>query len=171
VTVEALEARDKDTYCVECINHMKGIDARPIVPKPKLAFSRDITHCHIYLQTRWPALLKLFREKTNMDLIITCTWRSEEEQLRLWKQGRTEPGKIVTNIDGYTKKSMHNFFPSKALDVAIDTEISEEKVKVSWNEEHYKPLIGICESVGLVSGGSWQNFKDWPHVELPKHIV
>jgi hypothetical protein len=74
------------------------------VPKPNIPFSRDITHCHVYLQTRWPALLKLFREQTNKDLIITCTWRSEEEQHRLYKQGRTEPGKIVTNIDGYNKK-------------------------------------------------------------------
>lgn len=30
--------------------------------------------------------------------------------------------------------------------------------------------INICNDLGLVSGGSWKHFRDWPHIEVPKDV-
>lgn len=34
---------------------------------------------------------------------------------------------------------------------------------LSWYQEKLRPA---AEAAGLVSGGSWAKFKDWPHVEV-----
>ena len=139
-----------------------GLDQAPV----GIAFSRDILHCHPYLQDRWPHLRDLFQGTTGHDLILTCTWRSVEEQQRLYAQGRTAPGKVVTWVDGIKKKSNHNFYPARAFDVAVDIDPDVQKVVVSWDDPLYLPLIELCQILGLVSGGSWKR-ADLPHVEAP----
>jgi len=142
-----------------------------VPPEPThLSFSRDIVHCHPYLRIRWPELLRLYQEKTGNDLIITCTWRSVREQQRLFRQGRVADGPIVTNIDGRDRKSNHNIYPARALDVAVNRNTDEKKVRITWEVEYYEPLLDICKSLDLVSGGSWQNFLDWPHAEITQGI-
>lgn len=83
--------------------------------------------------------------------------------MRLYSQGRTEPGQIVTQIDGVNKKSNHNVKPARALDFCVI-----KNGKVSWDSKDYEPVCVIAESCGLVAGGHWPNFKDWPHLELPR---
>jgi hypothetical protein len=36
---------------------------------------------------------------------------------------------------------------------------------VAWDEPLYHPLVELAARHGLVSGGSWPHFKDWPHIE------
>jgi peptidoglycan L-alanyl-D-glutamate endopeptidase CwlK len=136
----------------------------------KLAFSTDITHCHPYLRDRWPDLLYRFNKFTGNDLVITCSWRSVAQQAYLYEQGRTRPGPKVTQLDGVNHKSNHNVYPARAIDVAIDNNVDQMKHAVTWDEMFYFPLARLCRELGLVSGGSWENFKDWPHVEVPKEI-
>jgi peptidoglycan L-alanyl-D-glutamate endopeptidase CwlK len=136
----------------------------------KLDYSTDITHCHPYLRERWPELLYRFTKLTGNDLIITCSWRSAAQQQFLYEQGRSRPGSIVTHIDGVTKKSNHTIYPARAIDVAIDNTTDQVKHAVTWDQMFYLPLVRLCRELGLVSGGSWENFKDWPHVELPPEI-
>jgi peptidoglycan L-alanyl-D-glutamate endopeptidase CwlK len=96
------------------------------------------------------------------DLMLTCVYRSPEEQQRLYAQGRTMPGQIVTELDGVKKKSNHNVLPARAVDFCVVIH-----GKVSWDVAEYEPVGALAEVRGLVWGGSWPNFKDAPHIELP----
>ena len=136
-----------------------------------LSYSRDIIHCHPYLQERWPKVVYLFRDATGNDLSITCTWRSAEEQQRLYMIGRGLPGRIVTMVDGITKMSDHNIYPSRALDVVVNITVGNIKPAITWDAKEYSPLIEVCRKVGLVSGGSWERFKDFPHICLPPGVL
>jgi peptidoglycan LD-endopeptidase CwlK len=144
----------------------------PELQEPKnFDVSKDITYCHPYLKERWPQVLARFREDTGNDLVITCTWRSVKEQQRLYSLGRTVMGQIVTNCDGVEKKSNHNYFPARAVDVAVN--IAQDAVKeiINWQKHYYVPLGPICKDLGLVWGGGWVNFKDYPHIEIPSDVA
>lgn len=45
-------------------------------------------------------------QQLGVQMVVICTYRSEEEQARLYAQGRTAPGRIVTNAK--PGKSKHN---------------------------------------------------------------
>jgi len=103
------------------------------------------------------------------ELVITEVFRHPSKQKKLYDQGRSKPGKTVTNIDGYKKKGKHNYYPSKAIDVAVRFLGSR---KITWELGYYKPLVKIVGRVGgemgikLVSGGSWKTLKDYPHIQI-----
>lgn len=52
-----------------------------------------------------------------IDFGVSHGHRTPEEQNKLYQQGRTKPGQIVTYLDGYKKKSKHNESPSLAVDI------------------------------------------------------
>lgn len=52
-------------------------------------------------------------DDAEIDYILTCTRRTQEEQDALYAQGRTKPGKIVT----WTRKSKH--LAGTAFDIAV----------------------------------------------------
>lgn len=99
---------------------------------------------------------------------ITQGLRTLQEQARLYSQGRTAPGPIVTNArPGY---SWHNF--GLAIDFAIytpdgkkilwDTKIDQDRDgKADWLE-----VVEEAKRRGLRWGGDWTKFKDYPHFEL-----
>jgi len=119
--------------------------------------------CEPALATKWVVVLLAYQAQyPGKDLIITCTWRSEEEQAELYSHGRTKPGQIVTQIDGVTKKSNHNHKPARALDFAVLI-----GGKISWDPVEYKPVGELAVAEGLIWGGNWKTFKDYPHLELP----
>lgn len=90
-------------------------------------------------------------------LLVTQGYRSIAEQNALFAQGRTKPGKIVTNARG--GQSMHNF--GKAVDFAFV--VDEE---ISWHEDLYWKIGTWAKAVGLKWGGDWRSIKDKPHVEI-----
>lgn len=102
------------------------------------------------------------RDYPDYKLIVTCTHRSVEEQQRLYAQGRTAPGQKVTNVDGVKQKSNHNYKPSRAIDFAVVF-----NGKVTWNDKMYKVAGPYFVAEGLIWGGNWKSFKDYPHLELP----
>ena len=124
--------------------------------------STRLSDCEPALALAYTCLLHDFREQTGHDLLLTCTARTIEEQASLFSQGRSTPGPIVTQLDGTSHKSKHNYSPSRALDVAVVV-----GGKVSWDSAQYTPLVELASKYGLVSGGSWKTFTDWPHLELP----
>ena len=95
--------------------------------------------------------------------MVTCTYRSPEEQRRLYDIGRSVPGSIRTNVDGIHKKSNHNLYPCRAIDFCI-----VDGGKVIWSRDVYEPIGEMCQAVGLVWGGSWKSIDDYTHVELAK---
>jgi peptidoglycan L-alanyl-D-glutamate endopeptidase CwlK len=128
--------------------------------------SRSLSDASPALVERYLLLAEDFaREQAPRSLIVTCTYRSVEEQQKLYAQGRTVPGKVVTKIDGVKIKGMHNFIPSRAIDVAVAV-----GGEIQWDEPLYHPLVELAARHGLVSGGSWPYFKDWPHIEGPPEM-
>lgn len=102
---------------------------------------------------QWAALMDV----EGIDFLITCTRRTQAEQDKLYAQGRTAPGRIVT----WTRNSKH--IHGKAFDFVI-----MEYGKPDWCIENPKwNLAGMLgEDVGLTWGGSWTKRKDYPHFEV-----
>lgn len=125
--------------------------------------SRDqLDTCDRRLQELMEKALSL----TSMDFIVLQGHRTIEEQQRLFHEGRTK-------IDGITKLSKHNSFPSLAVDIA--------PYPIDWTDiERFRFLdgfvLGVAGMMGLKIrwGGDWdldgsfrdQTFNDLPHFEL-----
>jgi len=136
--------------------------------------SRDRADLHPVLRERFEALeIRWAARFVFRKLRITRTYSNANAQTILWRQGRTTPGKIVTNCDGRVSKSQHNFYPSRAVDVCVLLLSGEPEIikpAVTWNVVLYRPLLALAGEVGLVSGGGWR-MKDWPHLQLPPEVL
>lgn len=92
-----------------------------------------------------------------IDVIITSTYRDAESQNKLYAQGRTEPGKKVTNAKA--GQSFHNWR------VAFDF-VPVVNGKAAWNDVALFTKCGeIAESVGLEWAGRWVKFKELAHCQ------
>ena len=84
-------------------------------------------------------------------------FRTFEQSDDYYAQGRTKPGKIITNARG--GDSLHNY------------SIAADYVKLiggqwSWDGS-FKSLGELAEQCGLEWGGNWKRFPDYPHVQMP----
>jgi peptidoglycan L-alanyl-D-glutamate endopeptidase CwlK len=83
--------------------------------------------------------------------------RTYAEQDALYAQGRTKPGRIVTNARaGY---SNHNWGTAWDVGVFKDGKYLDESPL-------YKSLGKIGQSLGLEWGGAWARIVDEPHFEV-----
>jgi len=95
--------------------------------------------------------------KQNIDVLITSTYRDAESQNALYAQGRTLPGKKVTNAKG--GQSFHNWR------VAFDF-VPIVNGKAMWADTALFNKCGeIAESVGLEWAGRWKTFKELAHCQ------
>ena len=122
------------------------------------------------LQYLHPNLQKFFRELIKIspyDFSITQGIRTAEEQNKLYQRGRTVPGKIVTNCDGYKLKSNHQT-KDDGLGHAGDLAVLINN-KITWEEKYYKEVAIsariLMRKYNIEWGGDWKNFKDLPHFE------
>lgn len=90
-------------------------------------------------------------------------FRTAEYQNELYQKGRTIPGKKVTQLDGYKRKSPHQ--SSLAVDLA-----AKHGHTVDWDlpEKHWQYLGHLARKHGLTWGGDWESFRDRPHIEWPR---
>lgn len=88
---------------------------------------------------------------------VTSGLRTYDEQNALYAQGRTKPGRIVTNARG--GYSNHNF------GIAFDVTIFNGRNPV-WESPQYKIVGAIGKRLGLEWGGDWRGFNDEPHFQL-----
>lgn len=88
---------------------------------------------------------------------IVQGFRSMEEQQKLYDQGRTTPGPIVTNAK--PGKSKHNY--GKAFDVCFIGSVPYPKDDKMW-----KTIADIGKAVGLTPGYYFKSIKDCPHFEI-----
>lgn len=92
-----------------------------------------------------------------IDVKIICGTRTYAEQDKLFAQGRTAPGRIVTKARGGF--SNHNF--------GIAWDIGLFKGGAYLEESpYYRQLGSLGESVGLEWGGRWVSMPDEPHYQL-----
>ncbi len=93
-----------------------------------------------------------------IDILIYSTYRDNESQDWIYAQGRTRPGKIVSNAKG--GQSVHNY--RCAFDFA-----PLKNGKPDWSDGALFAKVGvIAESVGLEWGGRWKSFPDLPHCQF-----
>ena len=91
---------------------------------------------------------------------ITEGMRSFKRSDELYAQGRTKPGKIVTNAQA--GQSMHNY--GLAFDFVIQLLPTKElnwKVDANWMK-----AVEVFKKHGFVWGGDWKSIKDYPHFEM-----
>lgn len=127
----------------------------------------------IRLATCHPDIQKVMREAIkHCDFTVIFGKRTVEEQQELFKKGRAlkagkwvKTGATVTNLDGVNKKSMHNYSPSKAIDIA--------PYPIDWNDlGRFREMAEVVKqaaetvNVDIVWGGDWKTFKDYPHFEI-----
>lgn len=125
--------------------------------------SRDKKDLHSELVSAYEKAADKFRElyPTDPQPFLTYTHRSDEEQNKLYAQGRTEKGQIVTNAKA--GESPHNYLPSFAFDIAFIT----GGRKLSWDKKLFKKFSVIIKEINpsIEWGGDWR-FSDPPHFQL-----
>jgi peptidoglycan L-alanyl-D-glutamate endopeptidase CwlK len=97
-------------------------------------------------------------QSAGIELIVTSTYRDYEAQLALFCQGRSTPGRIVTNAAaGY---SWHNW--RRAFDV-----VPVVGGKAIWDDDYMWRKCGdIGKKSGLEWAGEWVTFKEMPHFQF-----
>lgn len=143
--------------------------------------SRQITDLHPKLQTLCVKFISDCKSQ-NIDVLITCTYRSDAEQAELYAQGRTKPGRIVTKAKPGQSKHNHaeNGRPAAlAFDVVplrygkpvwgtagngIDSDPTDD-------EKDDLELWQRVGAIGMNLGLNWYGregapFKEFPHFEL-----
>lgn len=133
------------------------------------------------LNTCHPKIIRIMnRAILKMDHTVLFGNRPEAEQFELYKKGRklhkgkwVKVGPTVTDRDGKIKKSMHNYVPSLAIDVA--------PWPIDWNDlERFEELKDVIfeaaeeEGIKIIWGADWDSdgniaehsLQDYPHFEL-----
>lgn len=127
--------------------------------------------CHEDLQK----IMELALSLSDIDFGIAEGHRSVEDQQKYYNEGKSQ-------IDGINKKSKHNYYPSRAVDIYAYFDGS-----ASWDTKHLAYLGGLIQGIsellkreGEVShtirwGGNWDmdgiivldhSFVDMPHFEI-----
>lgn len=105
-------------------------------------------------------------------MMVTDTVRTVAQQQALYAQGRTLPGKIVTNCDGITIKSNHQVHSDgfgHAADLTfLINGVPSWDIKLPW-----KVYGSFANLEGLGWGGNWpsRTLVDLPHIELLDPIM
>ena len=94
-----------------------------------------------------------------LDLVVTNGFRSNAEQERLYNQGRTTPGPIVTKAKPGT--SWHNH------GLAFDVAVRGPNGQATWPNDTalWKRIGSVGKTIGLRWGGDFDGFTDNPHFE------
>jgi peptidoglycan L-alanyl-D-glutamate endopeptidase CwlK len=94
------------------------------------------------------------------------TYRSIDEQNELYAQGRTKPGKIVTNARGGS--SYHNYGLAIDIVLIIDGKTASWDMVTDFDGDHvadWMECVKIFKSHGWEWGGDWKSIKDYPHFQ------
>ncbi|OWY38034.1 peptidase M15 [Xenophilus sp. AP218F] len=133
--------------------------------------SRALSDLHPQLQPLAEAFLRRSRD-AGVEPLITCTWRSADEQNALYAKGRSQPGPIVTHARA--GQSAHNAMrygnpAARAFDV-----VPLIAGKPMWDADH--PHWQIMGAIGVELGLNWYGrpdapFREFPHFELPREVL
>jgi peptidoglycan L-alanyl-D-glutamate endopeptidase CwlK len=112
-------------------------------------------------------------KQAGIDLLITCTYRSPADQDALYAQGRTTPGRIVTNAKAgssthqyriaYDCVPLRNGKPVWGTSGdGIDNDPTDDDKD---DLELWQRVGQIGKSLGLEWAGDWKKFKEFPHFQ------
>lgn len=134
-----------------------------------MIYSRDKS----LLCPAFAAILNTFEAKLayeGLHFYLFMGLRTFEDQDALYAQGRTMPGKIVTNARG--GDSWHCY--GLAADYVLDSMPEKPGLQWSWEiksdmdkngENDWQQMGRIAKDCGLTWGGNWKRFPDLPHVQ------
>lgn len=129
--------------------------------------SRKLTDLHPQMQSMVTRFLANART-AGIDLLVTCTYRSNEEQAALYAIGRTKPGRIVTNAKP-GRSTHNNTLDGKPAALAVDVvPLRDGKPVWSASDPVWKRVGEIGEKVGLEWAGRWTTFRECPHFQHPQ---
>ena len=123
--------------------------------------SKDLNLIH-------PKLRKIVRiligqcEDQGLPILITDGFRTQSEQDRLYNQGRTTAGIVVTNVKW--PDSAHNW------GVAVDFCRNVKGREYDDSDNFFEKVAMIGKKLGLEWGGDWNKFVDKPHLQLPEYM-
>lgn len=92
--------------------------------------------------------------------------RTIPEQDDLYAQGRTKPGKIVTNAKGGS--SFHNYGVAVDFALLIDGQTISWDMKTDWDGDKisdWMEVVFVFKKYGWGWGGNWKSLKDYPHFQ------
>ena len=118
------------------------------------------------MQTACQEHMRVCKEN-GIELLITCTYRSGEEQDALYAQGRTAPGKIITNAKA--GQSAHNVMnDGKPSAKAYDC-VPLLNGKPVWGTSGddlalWRKVGQIGKALGLEWAGDWK-WSEFPHFQ------
>lgn len=100
-------------------------------------------------------------KQEGIDILVTSTYRDLESQAALYAQGRTAPGKRVTNAK--PGQSYHNWR------VAFDV-VPLRDGKAVWNTtgadgKLWERIGQLGEAAGLEWAGRWKTFREYAHFQ------
>jgi peptidoglycan L-alanyl-D-glutamate endopeptidase CwlK len=119
--------------------------------------SRNINDLLPNVKVRVEKFIELCDEE-GIDLLITSTYRDNESQEALYEQGRTRPGKVVTNAK--SGESWHNY--RCAIDI-----VPLVNGKPNWDgsDPIWEKIGELGEQAGLEWAGRWRTFKELAHFQ------
>lgn len=119
--------------------------------------SRSLDELLPMVRTRVDKFLELCDEH-GIDLLVTSTYRDHESQGALYEQGRTRPGKVVTNAK--PGESWHNY--RCAIDV-----VPLVNGKPNWDgsDPIWETIGELGEKAGLEWAGRWRTFRELAHFQ------
>lgn len=97
---------------------------------------------------------------------ITQGLRTIEEQNLMYAQGRTLPGKKITNAKG--GQSVHNYGFAVDICLIIDEKEASWDTAKDWDNDKiadWYECVKIFAKYGWEWGGNWKTFKDLPHFD------
>ncbi|MEK8215487.1 M15 family metallopeptidase [Paenibacillus sp. FSL L8-0463] len=133
----------------------------------KLKSHKHLIGLHPVLAAATVALIERCYAR-GVNIIITQGLRTIEEQNALYAQGRTKPGKIVTNAKGGS--SYHNF--GLAIDFVL---LLPDGKQVSWDLKRdgdcdktadWMEVVQEAKALGFEWGGDFVSIKDAPHFQM-----
>ncbi len=123
--------------------------------------SRDKTLLHPELQII-AAEFEKHCKAMGLNVLVTETYRTKQEQDALYAQGRTKPGNIVTN-------AKYPLSPH-CWGVAFDFCRNVRGREYDDSDGFFRKCGEIGKSLGLFWGGDFRSFVDKPHLELKKYL-
>jgi hypothetical protein len=120
---------------------------------------RNIEKLHPKVRDKAREFINKVEKDLGIKLRATSTLRTYAEQDKLYAQGRTTKGGIVTNAKG--GQSNHNF--GTALDVVpiVNGQADWKTTADTWNK-----IAVIGKGLGFQWGGDWKGLVDKPHFEM-----
>jgi peptidoglycan L-alanyl-D-glutamate endopeptidase CwlK len=128
--------------------------------------AKNVASLHFKVQQifrNWIAECQILARAHSYEYKAISGNRTWEEQAKIYAQGRTAPGKTVTNAKpGF---SNHNF------GIAVDMGLFKEgkyldSLNPSEAESFHRKAAEIAKKYNIEWGGSWKGFKDYPHFEF-----